>query len=90
MIVVYIGRRGAGKTLTMVKDAYIYHLNGYNVFTNMQGVTFGTYITNEDILKLDKTSTLKNVVLLVDEIQILFDSRRAMKSINITFSNFIQ
>jgi len=90
MIVVYIGRRGAGKTLTMVKDAYLYYLNGYKIISNMEGVEFASYMSNEEILKLDKNSKIKNAVLLLDEVQIFFDSRRSMKKENLTFSNFVQ
>lgn len=90
MIYFYKGAKGRGKTLTMVKDAYLFHLNGYTVFTNMKSVKFGVYMTNEDIIKIDKTSFLKNCVMLIDEVQTLFNSRRSMKKENVNFSYFIQ
>lgn len=90
MIVVYIGRRGKGKTLSMVKDAYLEHKRGRKVISNMENVPFARFMSNEDILKLSKDSSIQDCVLLVDELQIFFDSRRAMKKVNISFSNFIQ
>lgn len=90
MIITYLGRRGSGKTLTMVKDAYIAHKRGKKVISNMKGIPFATYMNNNDILKLDKTSKLFNAVILIDEAQIFFDSRRSMKKENISFSNFVQ
>ena len=90
MIIVYIGRRGAGKTLSMVKDAYLYNKQGRRVISNMQGLNFGEYMSNDQILKIDKNSDIKHAVMLIDEIQIFFDSRRSMNKGNISFSNFVQ
>lgn len=89
-ILLYLGRRGAGKTLSMVKDSYIYYKNGRRIITNMNTLKFGDKMSNEEILKLTKDSDIYNCVLVIDEIQLLFDSRRSMKKENITFSNFIQ
>ena len=89
-IVLYLGRRGAGKTLSMVKDAYLYLKSGRRIITNMNTLKFGDKMSNEKILKLSKDSDIYNCVLVIDEIQLLFDSRRSMKKENITFSNFIQ
>lgn len=88
-IVLYVGARGRGKTLTMVKDGYQYYLNGFKILRNFN-CKFGDYIENDEILKLDKDSSIKNAVIMIDEIQIFFDSRRGMKKENIDFSNFVQ
>ncbi|MFW6130088.1 MAG: hypothetical protein ACOC56_02815 [Atribacterota bacterium] len=88
-IVFYKGSRGKGKTLSMVKDGYEYHKNGWKVYRNFFCL-FGEYITNEEILNLDKTTTLKNCVIMIDEIQTLLDSRRFMGNKNVNFSHFIQ
>jgi len=90
MIITYLGRRGSGKTLTMVKDAYIEFKRGKTIVSNMTGIPFAQFMDNKDILALDKNSTLKNAVILIDEAQIFFDSRRSMKKENISFSNFVQ
>jgi hypothetical protein len=89
LIVLYKGRRGCGKTLTMVKDGYAFFLNGFRVLRNFN-CQFGEYISEEEILKLDKNSDVEDCVIMIDEIQIFFDSRRSMNKKSIDFSNFIQ
>lgn len=89
MIILYKGARGRGKTLSMVKDGFLYNKAGYKVLRNFD-CKFGDYISNEEILELDKFSNIFNCVIMIDEIQIFFDSRKSMKSSNINFSNFVQ
>lgn len=89
MIILYKGRRGCGKTLSLVKDGYSYHKAEWRVYRNFS-CEFGDYISNEDILNLNKESTIFNAVLMIDEIQIFFDSRRSMRKEALRFSNFIQ
>jgi hypothetical protein len=89
MIILYKGRRGAGKTLTMIKDGYVFFKNGYKILRNFDCL-FGQDITNEEILNLNKSSEVENCVLMIDEMQIFFDSRRSMRTSSIQFSNFIQ
>lgn len=88
-IVLYKGRRGCGKTLTMVKDGYLYYQRGYKILRNFN-CHFGEYISEEDILALDKNSKIFNCVIMMDEVQIFFDARRSMRKANISFSNFVQ
>lgn len=89
IVVLYKGHRGCGKTLTMTKDGYQDHLKGFKILRNFEA-TFGSYISEEDILNLDKNSNIRNCIILIDEVQIFFDSRRGMKKSAINFSNFIQ
>lgn len=89
MITLYTGARGRGKTLTMVKDGYQFYKNGYKILRNFS-CEFGDYISNEEIVELDKESNIKNAVLMIDEIQIFFDSRRSGRKQNLNFSNFVQ
>lgn len=88
-IVLYKGARGSGKTLTMVKDAYKYHKNNWKVLRNIYA-KFGNKITEEEVLNLDKHSNISNCVIMLDELQIFFDSRRSTSHENVNFSNFIQ
>lgn len=88
MIVLYTGRRGAGKTLSMVKDAYMYKKDGYKIYANIE-LDFAEYMENEDILNIHKTD-LEDCVLVIDEIQLLLDSRRSARKGNVDFSYFIQ
>ena len=85
----YKGAMGCGKTLTLVKDGLQLHNLGYRVLRNFS-LPFGEYLTNDDILKLDKDSDVDNCVLLIDEIQMFLDSRMGMKKANLRFSYFIQ
>jgi hypothetical protein len=88
MIVLYTGRRGAGKTLTMVKDAYKYKLNGYKIYSNIE-LNFSEFMENEEIINIQKTN-IENAILIIDEIQLLLDSRRSSRKGNLDFSYFIQ
>lgn len=89
MILLYKGARGKGKTLTMVKDAYFFFLNGYRIISNFT-LRFGEHIPSEEVLKLNRESKLMNCVLVLDELQLFFDSRNFSKKENKDFSNFIQ
>lgn len=89
MITLYKGSRGKGKTLTMVKDALKYHQRGFRVLSNLS-LTFAEKVTSEYLLGLDRTSQLYNCVLVIDEIEVFFDSRSWKKEENKKFSNFLQ
>lgn len=89
MIILYKGAKGKGKTLTLLKDGLEYLQEGYLILRNFEA-RFGQYISNDEILKLDKNSPYHDCVLLIDEIQVFFDSRRSGKKQNLDFSNFIQ
>lgn len=88
MIVLYTGRRGCGKTLTMVKDGYKYSLNGFKIYANIE-LQFSEFLENEQIINIQKTD-IENAVLIIDEIQLLLDSRRSARKGNLDFSYFIQ
>lgn len=83
------GRRGAGKTLSMVREACIFYMNGWRVISNFK-LPFGEYMKDEDILNIDKNSEIYRCVLVVDEIQLYLDSRSGMSKTSKKFSNFIQ
>lgn len=89
MIVLYKGARGRGKTLTMVKDAFRFFENKYEIYSNFNFV-FGKYISSEEILSLSRDSKLMNCVLVIDEIELFFDSRNFNRAESKTFSNFLQ
>jgi len=89
MIIMYKGRRGAGKTLTMVKDALGFYNNGWDIYSNFSiGIPYKK-IDNVGLLNLGENN-IRDCVILVDEIQLLMDSRRSMKKENLNFSYFIQ
>jgi len=86
----YKGRRGCGKTLTMVKDALNFYDNGWTIYSNFDICIPYKKITNEDIINLVENENIKDCVLLIDEIQTIVDSRRSMKKDNLNFSYFVQ
>jgi len=90
LIVLYRGRRGAGKTLSMVREAYNYYCRGVPVYTNMTSLNFGTSISEEDLLLMAHNDELEQCVVAIDEIQTLIDSRRSMKKQNVSFNYFMQ
>ncbi len=89
MIVGYRGRRGSGKTACMVRDAYISYLNGRKIFSNIKLNFPFDPITSESIENF-KESDFKNCVLVIDEIQVLFNSRTWKNKRNMNFSIFVQ
>lgn len=90
MIVTYTGRRGSGKTLTMIKDALTYSLNGWTVYSNIELGFEHEYMSEQDMLGLNDESDINNSVLVIDEIQTMLDSRRSARGQNLDFSYFVQ
>lgn len=90
MIILYKGRRGSGKTLTMVKDAIQLYNKGWTIYSNFSiGIPYKK-ISNDDIISIADNKSINDCVLLIDEIQTIIDSRRSMKKGNLNFSYFIQ
>lgn len=89
MIILYKGRRGCGKTLTMVKDALKFYNKGWTIYSNFNVYIPHKRLSNQDIINLPNTN-INDCVLLIDEIQTIIDSRRSMKGDNLNFSYFIQ
>lgn len=73
----------------MVKDAYKYYLNGWTIYSNLHLSFEHTFMTTEDIMNIDNTD-ITDVVLLVDELQVIMDSRRSARDGNLSLSYFIQ
>lgn len=90
MIHIYRGPRGSGKTLSMVKDALRCYNKGFKIYSNISSLKFGQYITSDFILSLNRSSKLKNCVLVIDEIELFFDSREFSQTQNKQFSRFLQ
>lgn len=90
MIVLYVGRRGCGKTTTMIKDAYAFKNQGWRVFSNMNSLSFA-----DEILDIPQILSLlegdeSDIVVVLDEIQTFIDSRRSMRKRNVDFTYYIQ
>lgn len=89
LVVLFQGSRGSGKTLSLIVEALLFLKEGWEVFANFK-TPFSKYISDVDIFNLNKDSKLKNCVLLIDEMQIFFDSRLWSSKKSIGFSNFVQ
>ncbi len=89
MIVLLQGKRGSGKTLTVVELGLEYLEEGWKIYRNFS-LPFGEYLSNEQILEFDRDSDFRDCVILIDEMQILFDSRLWNSKSSIKFSHFIQ
>ena len=89
MIILFQGSRGSGKTLSMVQEALSFYEEEWDIYSNFD-LPISKTISDTEILGLDKTSKLKNCVIMIDELQIFFDSRNWKSKNSITFSNFIQ
>lgn len=90
MIILYTGRRGAGKTTAMVWQAAGFKAKGWKIYTNMNSLSFADAIlSNEELVAL-VASDDNDFVLVLDEIQTFIDSRRSMRGQNVDFTYFIQ
>ena len=80
MICGFIGKMGSGKTLSMVRETAKYYAEGYKIYANFH-LNFPYEPLNFDTLfqMAENQESLKNVVILLDEVHILLDSRSGMK-----------
>ncbi len=91
LIVGYLGRRGRGKSLSMVKDAYNYFCRGWHIYTNMLNVNFPTEVINNiDVLDMAERDEFSHCVIAIDELQVIINSRRSQRDENVLFLNFIE
>jgi hypothetical protein len=83
VIVGFVGRMGSGKTLSMTRELKKYKDRGYRVLTNY-AVSFSDERIDFDKLFAiaEEQGDLNNVVLGLDEIHILLDSRSAVTTNN--------
>jgi hypothetical protein len=90
MILIYVGTMGSGKTLSMVREAYNYYQQGYRILSNMNLNFDYEPISSVDIMNFAKKKTaLYNTVILIDELHIFMDSRRAVSKKNLMSTYFI-
>lgn len=90
MIAIYVGSMGSGKTLSMVRQAYEYYLDGYKILSNMKLNFPYQKITSKDIVEFAKNKKgLYNTIVLIDELHIFLDSRRSASRKNLIGSYFI-
>lgn len=97
MILGIIGKRGSGKTLTMVKAMSEYVKEGKIVYSNMS--SFGSkgftdkqkeriHLLSDDFFKNYRQYNLRNCGVFLDEIYVYIDSRTSMSKRNKIMSYF--
>jgi len=95
MIIIIDGNRGQGKTLTAVKEAYLFGLQGYTIYSNLEltfpdkRINVKPYKMSDMIDYANTKNELKNAVVLMDEMHIVMDSRTSMTKRNIVISYFL-
>jgi len=90
MLGIFLGEQNSGKTLAMTYFGYKYYKNGYDIYSNYHLNFKHKKIKLDDILDYAKGKKQFNkAVFLIDEIYLIFDSRKFGKSKNQIFSYFI-
>lgn len=89
LIGLFQGSRGCGKTLGLTSLGLDFYACGWKIYSNFR-CSFAEVVSNDFIRNIDKHTDLHDCVLLIDELQILFDSRLWKNSTSIDFSHFIQ
>lgn len=88
MICGFIGKMGSGKTLSMTRELYKYYQKGHTIMTNY-GVSFPHEKINFEELynNAEEQVEMNNLVIALDEVHIVLDSRSGMSGVNkvITF-----
>ena len=90
MVMGVLGRKRSGKTLLASKMAYEYHLAGGRVL-HMGNLSFGEEITDISILADQDPAALQSVLLYVDEVKAILNSRRSNSAFQqLIFNNLMQ
>ena len=96
MIIAFIGMRGSGKTLSMVKFISEKYEKGFNIFSNfelkLKENKKGSvqYLDKKFFVNYAESGLdIKNSVVAIDECHVFFDSRNAMLKRNKIFSKFV-
>lgn len=85
-MILIVGDKGSGKTLTAVEYAYQESKRGKIVLSNIKLNFPHRRLTQSQIKDVMQQKFLKNCVLLLDEIHTITDSRRSMTKKNIQWS----
>lgn len=81
---------GSGKSLSMVRYAYLYHRAGYRILSNIKlNFPYETYTLQNLIDFANSGIGLRKVVILLDEAHIFLDSRSSVSKRNRIISYFL-
>jgi hypothetical protein len=91
MIIGLIGRMGTGKTLSLVRYAWLYYKQGFKIYSNITLNFPHVKIGLQDLINYANTNTyLDKSVVLLDEAHIsLLDSRNSMSVRNRVLTHLI-
>lgn len=90
MIIGYYGAQGSGKTLSMVKDMYDLHVEGYKTLSNLKLSFDHKIITYKDLEEYTKSKEqLLYHNIAIDEVHLWFNSRRSMSKKNVILSYMV-
>ena len=79
MIGGFVGKMGSGKTLSMVRETLRYYAEGYKIYSNFHiNIPYTPIDFNELMAMAESQEDFGNVVLLLDEVHIILDSRSSM------------
>ena len=80
MICGFIGKMGSGKTLSMVREVCKYKAQGFTIYSNFHlNFPYEPLDFDELFNMAESQESLHNVVILLDEVHIMLDSRSSMK-----------
>lgn len=83
MIAGYIGNLGSGKTLSMVRELVKLSKRGYTIYSNFElSFQHEPLDFDELFIMAQEQTPMDNVVIAIDEIHILLDSRSGMANTN--------
>lgn len=89
MIIVFIGSRNSGKTLSMTVEAYKKYKQGYKIYSNYHlNFPYTPYTVDDLIMFAESGMYFGNTIFLIDEAHIYFDSYSKGKR-NMIFSYFL-
>lgn len=94
MIIAYLGTRGRGKTLSLVREAYEHYNKGYNIYSNIKlndkKFKQWTMIDGKMLLAwVNGDKQFKKAFFILDEVHVYLDSRMGMSKRSIIISYFI-
>jgi hypothetical protein len=91
MILAFVGYKGSGKTLSIIRETLAYYKKGYAVYSNIKliGIKYKDYDLKEIVKLHNNDEQVKNCVFIMDEAQLFVDSRRGMTGKSLCISYFI-
>lgn len=85
-----IGRMGTGKTLSVVRYAYLYYKQGFTIYSNMKLNFPHHFIGLQDLVNYANANiNFEKSVIILDEAHVLLDSRLSGSKRNVVLTHLI-